>query len=88
LGGYLVALVDWSRPAVPIEVSGEIQLAMAVAILISFLPGTPVYRPLRLVYESSFALRFCASLCIILLGLIATARAFALPFQPFIYFRF
>jgi alginate O-acetyltransferase complex protein AlgI len=88
IGGYFVALVDWSRPAVSIEVPGEVKIAMAVALLLSFLPGTPIYRPARLAYESSFALRFFAGLCIILLGLTATARAFAIPFQPFIYFRF
>jgi alginate O-acetyltransferase complex protein AlgI len=88
LGSYMVALVDWSRQRVSIEVSGEVQLAMVVALFLSFLPGTPVYRPLRIAYENSFVLRFCASLGIILLGLIATARSFALPFQPFIYFRF
>ena len=88
MGGYFAALFDFSRASPYFEIPPELPLAILAGTILSLLPATPLYAPLVRAYERNQYLQSAATYALIALYVIALARAFAVPFTPFIYFRF
>ena len=63
-------------------------LALLFGIAISLFPATPFYGWLVRTYEQKLWLRLVTGTVLVLIYVLALARAFGMPFQPFIYFRF
>lgn len=85
---FLGALFGASSAASVLEVPAEVPLTLLVGTLLSLLPATPVYPRLVRAYARASWLRFATGTALVVIYLLALARAFAVPFQPFIYFRF
>lgn len=88
LAHFTVALAGQSATIADIEMQADVPLIMAVGIFLSLLPATPLFAPLRRAYDASPALRAVAAVVIFVLWVLACGRALAVPFKPFIYFRF
>jgi alginate O-acetyltransferase complex protein AlgI len=88
MGGMFVALVDFSRPAAAVELPPDVPLAAAIGTLLCLIPATPLYAPLLRGYETNQYVRAVVAFALILLYFVALGRALAVPFKPFIYFRF
>jgi alginate O-acetyltransferase complex protein AlgI len=88
LGGFLAALLDWTRPGWPTALSPEVAITAAVGTVICLAPVTLQYATLRQLYERASQLRHLGEIALCLLYVTALARAFAVTFRPFIYFRF
>jgi alginate O-acetyltransferase complex protein AlgI len=56
--------------------------------LISLLPATRLYPPLIRAYQQQTWLRGVTAAALVVVYVLAIARAVTVPFQPFIYFRF
>jgi alginate O-acetyltransferase complex protein AlgI len=52
------------------------------------IPATPLYPLLLRAHQQLTWLRWVTVAALVLIYVLALARAFAVPFQPFIYFRF
>jgi alginate O-acetyltransferase complex protein AlgI len=55
---------------------------------IALLPATPLYPALIGAYQKRGWLRALTMAALVVIYVLALARAVAVPFQPFIYFRF
>jgi alginate O-acetyltransferase complex protein AlgI len=88
IAGYLTAMLDFTRGASTLDIPPELPLAVLVGSILSLLPATKLYAPLVRAHERSIHLQRLAVAALIALYVIALARAFAVPFTPFIYFRF
>jgi alginate O-acetyltransferase complex protein AlgI len=55
---------------------------------IALLPTTPLYPALIRAYQKQGWLRALTMAVLVVIYVLALARAVAVPFQPFIYFRF
>ncbi len=88
IAGYLTAMFDFSRAAPYFEIPPELPLAVLVGTMLSLLPTTPLYAPLVRAYANRITLQRLGNAALVALYVIAIARAFAVPFTPFIYFRF
>jgi alginate O-acetyltransferase complex protein AlgI len=88
LTAFTGALVGASRNIVDIEMQADVPLTMLVAVTLSLLPATPAFAPLQRAYSSSELLRGVVAVAIFVLWILACGRALAVPFKPFIYFRF
>jgi alginate O-acetyltransferase complex protein AlgI len=78
-----------ARPAMAdLEIPPDVPLALLFGIAISLVPATPLYGWLVRVYNERLWLRWVTGLVLLLIYVLALARAFGMPFQPFIYFRF
>jgi hypothetical protein len=66
----------------------DVALTAALGVALCLLPATPLYGMLRQAHERSSAIRWLAEGTMLVLFVIATARATAVTFKPFIYFRF
>jgi alginate O-acetyltransferase complex protein AlgI len=84
---FSAALIGLRGAQVP-EVPYDVPLTFVAGALLCLLPATPLYAPLKRRYDDSPLIRRLADLALIVLFVIALARAFAAPFKPFIYFRF
>jgi alginate O-acetyltransferase complex protein AlgI len=85
---YLAALADLTRTGVAIEMAGDVPFLVVAGTLICLLPATPLYSPLRRLYDVNARFRALASLALLVLFILACARSISVPFKPFIYFRF
>jgi alginate O-acetyltransferase complex protein AlgI len=70
------------------EIPSEVPFTLAVGALISLIPATRLYPALMRAYERSAALRAATIAALVVIYVLAIARAVTVPFQPFIYFRF
>ena len=85
---FLGALVGQTKAAAAFEIPAEVPLALFVGTVISLLPATKIYPLLVRAYEGQVWLRVLTAVILVVIYVLALARAFAMPFQPFIYFRF
>ncbi len=85
---YLNALIPHGRVPVSLDMAPEVPLTMLVGIALSLLPATPLFPPVLRAYETNKTVRALAEWGLVALFVIASARALAVPFKPFIYFRF
>jgi alginate O-acetyltransferase complex protein AlgI len=85
---FLGALFGMSQGTVALEVPAEVPLTLFIGALISLFPATPLYPLLLHAHQQRAWLRWVTVAALVLIYVLALARAFAVPFQPFIYFRF
>ena len=85
---FLSALFGMSRAPNAMEIPAEVPFTLALGAIVSLLPATPLYAPLTRAYERQAALRAVTVAALVLVYVLAIARAVTVPFQPFIYFRF
>lgn len=88
LGGYFSSLAGFSPKSIALPIGPEVPLTIALGVLLSLLPALPKFDDLQKAWRERFGLRVVGDIALVLLYVIATARAVAIPFQPFIYFRF
>jgi alginate O-acetyltransferase complex protein AlgI len=88
IAGYMAALVGLQPGGIPVEIHGDVPFIAAVGMVLSLLPATPLYEPIRNAYERSSALHAIAAAGLVIVFVLAVARALSVPFMPFIYFRF
>src|SRR4051812_17706516 len=85
---FLGTLFGTSHASAALEIPAEVPFTLIVGALISLLPATPLYPALLRGWETQAWLRGLAAVALVALYVLAIARAVAVPFQPFIYFRF
>jgi alginate O-acetyltransferase complex protein AlgI len=85
---FLSALFGFSHPSPAAEIPAEVPFTLAFGAFIALLPATPLYRPLLKAYEKRGWLRALTATILVVIYVLAIARAVTVPFQPFIYFRF
>ncbi|HLL27377.1 MAG TPA: MBOAT family O-acyltransferase [Xanthobacteraceae bacterium] len=88
LTDYLNALLPHGRPAASLEITPDVPLTVLVGAVLSLLPATPLFPRLVLAYEKRVTLQRLMEWGLVALFVVASARAIAVPFKPFIYFRF
>jgi alginate O-acetyltransferase complex protein AlgI len=88
LSTFLSALFGMTQSPGALEIPAEVPFTLAVGAIISLLPATPLYPALIRVYERRRWLRALTAAALIVIYVLAIARAVTAPFQPFIYFRF
>jgi len=74
--------------ATNLEVPPEVPLALLAGVVISLFPATRLSGVVARIYEQQVWLRIVTWAVLVVIFILALARAFAMPFQPFIYFRF
>jgi alginate O-acetyltransferase complex protein AlgI len=85
---FLSALFGMTHASNGLEVPAELPFTLALGAVISLLPATAVYPALVRRYQASRSLRAMTIGILIVIYVLAIARAVTVPFQPFIYFRF
>ena len=85
---FLAALFGMSHATIALEVPGEVPFTLILGAFISLLPATRLYVPLLRAYETQSWLRAVTIAALVVIYVLAIARAVTVPFQPFIYFRF
>ena len=85
---FLGGLFGMSEGTTALEVPAEVPLTLFIGALVSLFPATPLYPLLARAHEQLAWLRWVTVAVLVLIYVLALARAFAVPFQPFIYFRF
>ena len=85
---FLMALLGMSGKTAAIEIPPEVPFVLCIGAFISLLPATPLYPPLIRAYEERGWFRGAIGAALVAVYVVAIARAVAMPFQPFIYFRF
>jgi len=85
---FLSALFGLSHPTPTPEIPAEVPFTLALGAFIALLPATALYRPLLKIYEKHVLLRAFTATVLVVVYILAIARAVTVPFQPFIYFRF
>jgi alginate O-acetyltransferase complex protein AlgI len=85
---FLAALFGLSRASTTMEVPAEVPFTLILGVFISLLPATRLYGPLNHAYETQNWLRGATIAALVVIYVLAIARAVTVPFQPFIYFRF
>jgi alginate O-acetyltransferase complex protein AlgI len=85
---FLGALFGLSRGTTGPEIPAEVPLTLVIGVLISLFPATPLYPLLVRAHQQILWFRGIIAVLLVLIYVLAMARAFAVPFQPFIYFRF
>ena len=85
---FLSALSGMARAATASEIPAEVPFTLVLGALISLLPATAFYPALIRAYDTSAWLRTLTVAALVVIYVLAIARAVAAPFQPFIYFRF
>jgi alginate O-acetyltransferase complex protein AlgI len=88
LAPFLAALFGFSHPSTAAEIPAEVPFTLAFGAIIALLPATALYRPLLKAYEKRGWLRAVTATILVVIYVLAIARAVTVPFQPFIYFRF
>ena len=84
----LSALFGMTHASNGLEVPAELPFTLALGAVISLLPATAVYPALVRRYQASRSLRAMTIGILVVIYVLAIARAVTVPFQPFIYFRF
>jgi alginate O-acetyltransferase complex protein AlgI len=85
---FLAALSGMSHAVATSEIPAEVPFTLLIGALISLLPATRLYPPLIRAYEQQTWLRGVTAAALVVVYVLAIARAVTVPFQPFIYFRF
>lgn len=85
---FVGALFGMSQGTTTLEIPAEVPLTLLIGGLISLFPATPLYPRLVRAHQRSVWLRRGTVAALVVIYVLALARAFAVPFQPFIYFRF
>jgi alginate O-acetyltransferase complex protein AlgI len=85
---FTAALLGMSQESAALEVPLDVPFTLTLGVFISLLPATRLYGPLIRSYETQSWLRALTVAALVVIYLLALARAVAVPFQPFIYFRF
>jgi alginate O-acetyltransferase complex protein AlgI len=85
---FLSAMFGMTHPAEQPEIPAEVPAALVVGAFISLLPATRLYPPLIRAYDISQWLQRLTIAALVVIYVLAIARAVTVPFQPFIYFRF
>ena len=85
---FLGALFGMSEGTTALEIPAEVPLTLLIGALLSLFPATPLYPLLVRAHQQVAWLRWGTAAALVLMYVLALARAFAVPFQPFIYFRF
>ena len=88
LGAYLAALLPQGRAGAFLELAPDVLVTVLIGSTLSLLPATPLFPRLANLYEKNTILRTLAEVGLLLLFVVAIARAITVPFKPFIYFRF
>jgi len=85
---FLKALAGLSHATSAMEIPAEVPFTLILGAFISLLPATKLYLPLIRAYETQSWLRGATIAALVVIYVLAIARAVTVPFQPFIYFRF
>src|SRR5579871_3553518 len=85
---FLSALVGQTHGTNATEIPAEVPFTLVIGTIISLLPATRLYPALVSAYENHAWLRTLTIAALVLIYVLAIARAVTAPFQPFIYFRF
>ena len=85
---FLSALFGMSRAPDAMEIPAEVPFTLALGAIVSLLPATPLYAPLIRAYERQACAAGVTVAALVVVYVLAIARAVTVPFQPFIYFRF
>src|SRR4051795_8956578 len=88
LAEFLPSLLAARTPAPGMEIPPDVPLSLLLGIVISLVPATRLYGWLVRIHDQQAWLRVVTGVALIAIYVLALARAFAMPFQPFIYFRF
>ena len=88
LASFVSALFGATHASDALEVPAELPFTLTIGALISLLPATALYPALVRRYQASPSLRALTVAALIVVYVLAIARAVTAPFQPFIYFRF
>jgi alginate O-acetyltransferase complex protein AlgI len=88
LAQFLAALFGMSHATIAMEIPAEVPFTLILGAFISLLPATKLYQPLIRTYEAQSWLRWITIAALVVIYVLAIARAVTVPFQPFIYFRF
>ncbi|WP_375414363.1 MBOAT family O-acyltransferase [uncultured Bradyrhizobium sp.] len=88
LVSFLSALGGRSQGAAALEIPAEVPFTLILGVFISLLPATRLYGPLAHAHEMRTLLRGTTVAALVVIYVLAIARAVTVPFQPFIYFRF
>jgi alginate O-acetyltransferase complex protein AlgI len=88
LTNYLSALFGMAHATDLSEIPAEVPFTLAIGAVISLLPATAFYPALIRSHEKRAALRALTVAVLVVIYVLAIARAVTVPFQPFIYFRF
>jgi len=88
IGPFLAALFGKSQSSGALEVPPEVPLALVIGAALSLFPATRLYPWLVRQHEQHAWLKGVTIAVLVVIYVLALARAFAVPFQPFIYFRF
>lgn len=85
---FLTSLFGGNSASLTIEFPPDMPLALVCGIIISLFPAFRLHARLARYYDRKAWVRVFTAVILILIYVIALARAFGMPFQPFIYFRF
>jgi alginate O-acetyltransferase complex protein AlgI len=85
---FLSALSGMTHAASASEIPAEVPFTLVLGAFISLLPATAFYPALVRACENSAWLRTLTVAALVVIYVLAIARAVSAPFQPFIYFRF
>jgi alginate O-acetyltransferase complex protein AlgI len=85
---FVSVLFGASHAPATIEIPPEVPCALVVGAAISLLPATSFYPALIRSYERRASVRAMTVAALVLIYVLSIARSVAVPFQPFIYFRF
>jgi alginate O-acetyltransferase complex protein AlgI len=85
---FISAMFGLSNGTVEMTVSREVLFTFTLGAFMALLPATPIYSSLIAAHQKRRAVRGITAAALIVVCVLAIARAVATPFQPFIYFRF
>src|SRR3954454_21171836 len=85
---FLSTLFGMSHASTALEIPAEVPFTLILGAFISLLPATPLFPAVLRAWESRAWLRGATIAALVLVYVLAIARAVTAPFQPFIYFRF
>ncbi|HSQ03479.1 MAG TPA: MBOAT family O-acyltransferase, partial [Burkholderiales bacterium] len=88
IGGLIVTLTDFSRTGTSLIMPADVPALMIVGIACCLVPALPAWHRLELRYDASTWLRTGTAAVLLSFYVLSVARASAVPFKPFIYFRF
>jgi alginate O-acetyltransferase complex protein AlgI len=88
LMSYLSALFGMAQANDILEIPADVPFTLAIGAVISLLPASALYPALVRSFEKHAALRALTVAALVVIYVLAIARAVSVPFQPFIYFRF
>ena len=88
LGPFLLSLFAPATPSAELEIPPDVPLALLFDAVVSLFPALPLYGRLVRLYQERLWLRLMTGFALLVIYVLALARTFGMPFQPFIYFRF